>query len=473
MSKNILIFSDGTGQAGGMRPDQLLSNVYKLYRATRISPDNDINPNEQVAFYDVGLGTDASSTGLTHISKQIRKFLGSVTGRGITNNITECYEAILNLYEPGDRIFLFGFSRGAYTVRCVANLMALCGIPTTDGKGKALPRFHKDTKVIAKEAVTKVYEHGAGLKRGKFQAERLEQAKRFRNKYKSDIDGDANVAPYFVGVFDTVAALGVKGLLRVFMTLSALFLTVVFTSLSSWALAKLFSWDFWSIFIAISSLIFVLGLYKSFESSFRFIGHYPKKWQFRFHFAKWKMKNYDRGLDKDVKFTRHALAIDETRKDFDRVEWGNKNTDYTRKEEGLDGFIQLWFPGNHSDIGGSYPENESRLSDIALKWMVDEATNVPHPLIVNTDKLNLFPAADGIQHCEVDRIRQLYPNWIPKKLRLTWPEKHRYAASGAPYHLSVKERLYLSTVIKQGQRTSYRPKALKYDEKLASLYSEE
>jgi hypothetical protein len=46
MPKNILIFSDGTGQAGGLTPDQNLSSIYKLYRATRCGPENDIDPSQ-------------------------------------------------------------------------------------------------------------------------------------------------------------------------------------------------------------------------------------------------------------------------------------------------------------------------------------------------------------------------------------------------------------------------------------------
>lgn len=47
MPKNILIFSDGTGQAGGLTPDQRLSNIYKMYRATRVGPDKDISPSDR------------------------------------------------------------------------------------------------------------------------------------------------------------------------------------------------------------------------------------------------------------------------------------------------------------------------------------------------------------------------------------------------------------------------------------------
>lgn len=51
MPKNIVIFSDGTGQAGGVRPDQQLSNIYKLYRVCRTGPDSPIDPSHQLASY--------------------------------------------------------------------------------------------------------------------------------------------------------------------------------------------------------------------------------------------------------------------------------------------------------------------------------------------------------------------------------------------------------------------------------------
>ena len=72
MSRNILIFSDGTGQAGGLTPDQRISNVYKLYRAARVGPDSSINPAEQLAYYDAGLGSRPPGGGLfkTVVRKQ-------------------------------------------------------------------------------------------------------------------------------------------------------------------------------------------------------------------------------------------------------------------------------------------------------------------------------------------------------------------------------------------------------------------
>src|SRR6266542_712584 len=193
--KNIVIYSDGTGQDGGVRPEQRVSNVYKLYRASRVSPENAIDPHEQVTFYDPGLGTDIGATALTAPVRFVQKPLASVVGSGITKNIANGYEFIINHYEPGDRIFLIGFSRGAYTVRCVANLLMLCGVPTVTPTG-ALMRFRKTIRDIANEAVDQVLEHGAGHPRGEYEAERLELARRFQLKYGSGDGNVSNAAPY-------------------------------------------------------------------------------------------------------------------------------------------------------------------------------------------------------------------------------------------------------------------------------------
>jgi T6SS, Phospholipase effector Tle1-like, catalytic domain len=208
--KNIVVHSDGTGQDGGVRPEQRVSNVYKLHRASRVSPETAIDPREQVTFYDPGLGTDIGATALTAPVRFVQKLLASVVGSGITRNIANGYEFIINHYEPGDQIFLIGFSRGAYTARCIANLLMLCGVPTGTPTGPVM-RFRKAVRDIAEEAVNDVWEHGAGHPRAEFEAEREEMAKRFRKKYGSDGDGTAgesNVAPYLIGVFDRLPLAG-------------------------------------------------------------------------------------------------------------------------------------------------------------------------------------------------------------------------------------------------------------------------
>ena len=88
MSKNIVVFSDGTGQEGGKAYN---TNVYKLFNMIE-----DRTPR-QIAFYDRGLGTGW------------RKLTGSAFGAGISANIRECYEFIFDHYQAGDQVFLFGF----------------------------------------------------------------------------------------------------------------------------------------------------------------------------------------------------------------------------------------------------------------------------------------------------------------------------------------------------------------------------
>ena len=137
MPKNVIIFSDGTGQAGGITFDEMRTNVYKLYRATRVGPDTTIDPKEQVAFYDPGLGSPADGSRLKiKWARSIYNLASMATGLGITANIIDCYAALIRLYREGDRVFLFGFSRGAYTVRSLAGVMSYCGIPRQLPNGK-------------------------------------------------------------------------------------------------------------------------------------------------------------------------------------------------------------------------------------------------------------------------------------------------------------------------------------------------
>ncbi|MGI9363126.1 MAG: DUF2235 domain-containing protein [Parasphingorhabdus sp.] len=473
MAKNIVIFSDGTGQAGGMRPDQRLSNVYKIYRAARVDPFNEIDPAEQVCFYDPGLGTDDDvRSGFTGLRRSLNKLLSSATGRGITHNIIDCYEAILNLYEPGDRIFLFGFSRGAYTARCVTNLISLCGIPTTDGKGNPLPRYTGETRAIAHEAVVKVYEYGAGRNVKKHFKAKHELGRRFRLTYSSGDDNGANVYPYFVGVFDTVASLGSKGAVRWLISGFLIALALLAISGVSYLASWLLPLSFWTAFAITGGIFLAHTLWRTFQASFKRITNFPEEGQSQWHFAKWRMKNYDRGLSTRVGYTRHAISIDETRADFPRVKWGYKQLDYTR-DENIEPFVQLWFAGNHSDIGGSYPETESRLSDIALRWMVDEACSLPEPLKIDERRLNVYPSPNGMQHCEVESLRNAYPRWWPRKWRKSWKEKLRTYVWGAPVHDSVKERFAAPAILKCGKMQPYRPESLRKDERFKHYYDPE
>ena len=213
MGKNIVVFSDGTGQRGGLFIDERRSNIYKLYRACRCCPDSSINPAEQLAFYDPGIGTLPAGLGLTGaIERKIHNLISQATGFGLTANIIDCYAAIVQLWQLGDRIFLFGFSRGAYTARCVAAVLALCGVPTQMKDGSALRRDDTSVRKIAKEAVKKVYQHVSSPRDSEYIPQRAALAGYFRQQYGSDASGKSNAYPHFIGVFDTVASSQATGL---------------------------------------------------------------------------------------------------------------------------------------------------------------------------------------------------------------------------------------------------------------------
>jgi uncharacterized protein (DUF2235 family) len=109
MAKRIVFCADGTWQDPVNN-----TNVYRLYKALTVASD-------QVTFYDDGVGADA--TGLDRI-------LDGAFGQGILQKIQDGYTKIAHVYDPGDEIFLFGFSRGAYTARSLAGMIAACGVPT-------------------------------------------------------------------------------------------------------------------------------------------------------------------------------------------------------------------------------------------------------------------------------------------------------------------------------------------------------
>ena len=118
--KNIVILCDGTGNELRAKG---ITNVVRL--ADLLKRDD---PESQVMFYDPGVGTMGAQGALTPFGRGITKFLGLAFGYGLRANVVEGYEFIMDQYNSGDRIFLFGFSRGAYTARAIAGLINHVGL---------------------------------------------------------------------------------------------------------------------------------------------------------------------------------------------------------------------------------------------------------------------------------------------------------------------------------------------------------
>jgi uncharacterized protein (DUF2235 family) len=475
MRKNIVIFSDGTGNRGGLLFDESRSNIYKLYRATRCGPDSWVDPSAQAAFYDAGLGTlPGGIDSIWSIMRSAYNLASQATGLGLTRNIVDCYAAIIRLYRPGDRIFLFGFSRGAYTVRCLGAVLALCGIPTRSPSNQPLAFDEKTTKKIAREAVAKIYQHATSRREdGAVKPEdratplqsillkqRRELAERFRQNYGSDMNGQANVFPYFVGIFDTVASLANPKASMALMAGASLALVLLAGFLSLFGLSFM-----WSAFLLLG-VAATFGLYEFLRTHIKWafglegrcfwrLEGYPV-WQL-IHFTDLRMKFYDRSLNTNVEYARHAISIDENRASFQResiddpIQWPDR-----RRERG-DWLIQKWFAGDHTDIGGSYPENESRLSDIALSWMAHEAETCG--LLVDRRVLQLFPAADGMQH---DECKSSVFKYFGKLARAPYHD--------SPMHDTVISRFEQHDVLLYDIRKPYRPECLRNNKFVAYFW---
>jgi uncharacterized protein (DUF2235 family) len=334
-----------------------------------------------------------------------------VTGFGISRNIIDCYTALIQLWRPGDRIFLFGFSRGAYTIRCLGGVIARCGIPTHPAGRQPLKIDASSANKLAAYAVKHIYQFTYPRKMDqatpyqRFLLDTRERlACRFRLDYGSADAADpkkANVYPYFIGVFDTVAALGnlVTGTLFFgLFLLSAVILAAIGELLSQFRNAPTvggllgvltFAHVFWGIFLIAVLVAAAVYVFTHIKWDFSVPGYDLKQALRTIHFNELWMKFYDQELNPNVEYARHAISIDENRENFQRVPWYS-GRESSRDERGVQWFEQVWFSGNHSDIGGSYPENDSRLSDITLDWMLMWASVVPGGLKHDPSVLKLW-----------------------------------------------------------------------------------
>lgn len=249
--KNIIFCSDGTGNTPKDN-----TNVYRIFQMLQ---END----SQIKVYDKGVGTKLSN--VLH---------GSAFGCGLFNNVLDGFRFLSDNFEEEDRIYLFGFSRGAYTVRSLASMVSLCGLAPSGSSRKTVSKFWGTYKVNRKSE--KFRRNLAGLR---------------------ELYGSRKATIEAVCVWDTVGSIGKQ----------------------------------------------------TRTNDIR------KKLSHRFH----RMSVF-----REVNRIYHAVSIDERRTQFyphllnDQAE----STD-TAVEE-------VWFPGVHSDIGGSFRDDDSSLGDITLDWML-------------------------------------------------------------------------------------------------------
>jgi len=197
MPKNIVICADGTGNTTIKGRG---TNVFKLYEAVDGNGHRS-NPAlvQQVAIYHDGVGTESM--------KWLRIFTGA-TGFGLSRNVKQLYGELARVYEPGDRIFVFGFSRGAFTVRTLAGLINTCGILDVTRYGSN-SKFQKGIDDVYKQYRRK-YQTWLSRKLFGEHDKRPDPSELQKHRYVEipGFDGGPPPVIHFIGVWDTVDAVG-------------------------------------------------------------------------------------------------------------------------------------------------------------------------------------------------------------------------------------------------------------------------
>jgi len=180
--KRIVICADGTWNDP---EDDNPTNVLRLARAVKPIASKGV---KQVVFYDWGVGS------------YYAKMRGGTSGLGMMKNIQDGYRFIVQNYNPGDKLYLFGFSRGAYTIRSLAGMLNNCGILKRKNARMIPDAFDFYKKRSAKPGSP--------------------QARAWRKKHSLDPErGGVD----FIGVWDTVGALGVPTRVLAFVEENDLF----------------------------------------------------------------------------------------------------------------------------------------------------------------------------------------------------------------------------------------------------------
>ncbi len=184
MAKNIVICCDGTANEFAKHR----TNVVKLFSVLEQDAD-------QIAYYHPGLGTMEPPGALTTLARMTTKGLGMAFGYGLANDVRDAYVFLTRNYQPGDKLFLFGFSRGAYTVRAVASLLHMYGL-VPDGNEPLVPYITRMMMAITR-AKPKKGSHAAAL----------DDYFTLARDFKQAI-GRTECKPWFVGIWDAVSSVG-------------------------------------------------------------------------------------------------------------------------------------------------------------------------------------------------------------------------------------------------------------------------
>ena len=192
--RHLVVCCDGTWNTADQRHDgvPVPTNVVRLFNALA---DKGADGVEQLKYYHPGVGTEPG---------RWDRVMAGATGAGLDRNIMSAYHWLCRNYRSGDRIFLFGFSRGAYTVRSLGGFVTSCGLLEVED-------LAPDT---AWERIEHLFKHGYRARRERI-SDWLEKG------WKFHANGSTEILIHLIGVWDTVGALGIPNDLALLNLLDA------------------------------------------------------------------------------------------------------------------------------------------------------------------------------------------------------------------------------------------------------------
>ena len=183
VGKNIVVCLDGSGNQLRARGN---TNVVRLYQLLDLT-----DPARQIAYYDPGVGTFSAQGAWTPWARWLSRTAGLAFGSGLRANLAEAYTYLMQTWQPDDRIYIFGFSRGAYTARALAGLLHAAGL-LRPGSENLVP-----------------YAVGVYARSKDWTADDWAQLHKFADVFSQDNGGRRSVPVEFLGLWDSVKAAGV------------------------------------------------------------------------------------------------------------------------------------------------------------------------------------------------------------------------------------------------------------------------
>ncbi|WQF83996.1 Putative Tle1 phospholipase, alpha/Beta hydrolase [Colletotrichum destructivum] len=356
-AKRIIVCCDGTwnnsNKMGG-----IATNVARLSSAIAHKCCTGM---PQVVYYHRGAGTEES---------KVAQYLGGVLGKGVVQDIADIYRFVCDNYNPGDEIFIIGFSRGAFTARSVSGLICNLGLLNRVGLSHFGAIFHDYQNFPNWRPFTwfDKEKHLAGFTLSNYERlERFERAREGRTERRDNAAMEADLDDEKKKFFKSMTQcrdpetmqMNLQKMAKKYRDLLEKHEMILCERQT-----QIRDGQRKDVFVPLNVKVKAVGVWDTVGS----LG-WPK--------MPWEKLRKDRSADElrfasidvhpNVEYAFHAIALDEWRTAFKPTLWGKKNNTSTHLR-------QVWFPGSHSNVGGGFEDQQ--IATIAMAWMADQLTSI-------------------------------------------------------------------------------------------------